>query len=117
MPGFRDIDRMGQRLSREIGIDQGNDRAHARQTKPNREILRAIRQDQADDVAEANLMAQSPSRIPIGLLCELPISKSLIFAGQRFRILELIRQCIDQNGKRDRGILSDWCGHLERAHP
>jgi len=74
--GIHHIDAVGERHSREVGVDECNDAAGPRDADPGGQEFRSARHHQTDDVALVQILRQRPARIAVGARCELAVGEA-----------------------------------------
>ena len=108
---------MRQRLAGQVGIEQRDRDAGARESEPDAEIIRAILEQQADRVTRAEALGDSPARVAMGEVGELAIAQRGGRGNESRRRFEAIGQAVDEDGQRGARIARDGGGALERPHP
>ncbi len=117
MPRRGDADAVRERLADQVGVDERDDRAHAGNPEPDRQIFRPIGHQQADHVAFADALRQRPARIAPYLLRQGPEREAFALRQQRDRIAEARLELIDDDGQNPPGPLGDRFGQRQRAQP
>lgn len=78
--GLGDIDTVRQRRADQLGVDQRSDAANPADAEPGRDIIRTVRQEQANRIAASDPRLQRPARIAVDTLSEFGVAQ-----GQRVR--------------------------------
>ena len=117
VPWARHRDAMGQRLTLQVGVQQRHDAADARDPQPGRQIVGTIGHQQTDHVALGDILAQGPSRHPVGPRRQLAMAVTFVGSDQRRRFAEACTQFFNHDGKGARGRILDFRRHLQRAQP
>ena len=85
-----DIDRVDQRVAGQIGIDEGNHGADARQAQPDRQVFGAVGHHQAHGIPALETLGKSPPRILMAAGRELAVAQGGLARHERRRRSELI---------------------------
>jgi hypothetical protein len=112
-----DRDRVPERFPDEIGVEQRGDPADPDDPEPDRQVLRAVRHHQRDDVAGADPLTQRPARIAPRLFGERAIAEAFRVGEQRRRVAVSFRGGIEGIGQGMRRVAGDRRGQLQRATP
>jgi hypothetical protein len=97
MLGRHNIDAVGQGVAGEIGADERNDAANARNPEPDRHVFWAIRHEQTDDITDGEALSQRPTRISIRSLQQGPICQALPGGKESGRIAELVGSVFNED--------------------
>ena len=74
-PGRGDPDAMGERIARQMGVEQGHGDTQAREPEPGRHILRAVGHEQGRHIAALEPLQEAPAGIAVRALREIPIAQ------------------------------------------
>jgi hypothetical protein len=91
---------LGKGETDKIGIEQRDDHANARDTKPYRHILGPIHHQQADNVTLLKPLPERPSRISVYVVSERAVSQTFSIGEQR-RSVALSRRDLRDHGRQN----------------
>ena len=113
--GLDGVDAIGQRRPGQMGVEERNHAADARDADPDREEFRPARHHQADRVALAHVLRQRPARVAVGARRKFAVGEALTVGEQRRRVAVLVREFQDDLREHARRIPGDRRGHPEGA--
>ena len=73
-----DADRVPERFARKVGIEESHCDAHPREAQPDRQVVRAVLKQQADDIARLEPLRQRPAGVAVGLLRKLAVAQGCL---------------------------------------
>ena len=110
-------DAMTQRLALQVGVQQRHDSADGGDAQPDRQIVGAIGQEQANGIALADVLGQRPARYLVDARRQPGMGERLVRGDQRRGFAEARPQFLDHGRQDARGRVLDLRRHFQRAQP
>ncbi len=110
-----DIDAVGERASREIGVEERRDASGPRNAEPDGDILRAVRHQQADAVTFVDPVCQCPPGVAVGACAEAGVSEGFGIGNERRPLAVTRGEILNDIGQNQRRFVGERNDATERA--